>query len=226
MAVWCLNKRLMRDNPEILLYVAILLTSMFGVGLSVIAISYRKLIDKYYKLKEERDEFEKNIDKQKSAILDDARKKSAEIIQKTQLLTDETKSELTRELKNAIDKEVQNYMTTLAQSNKQITQTLQNISNDIKNTSLSEMDNFKNMLISESKRSQGEIETAINQVVKNLEAELEEYKANRIGQIEVQIAQVIEEVAMKVIGKSLSVKEHEDLVLSALDEAKKRNALN
>lgn len=216
----------MRDNPEILLYVAILLTSMFGVGLSVIAISYRKLIDKYYKLKEERDEFEKNIDKQKSAILDDARKKSAEIIQKTQLLTDETKSELTRELKNAIDKEVQNYMTTLAQSNKQITQTLQNISNDIKNTSLSEMDNFKNMLISESKRSQGEIETAINQVVKNLEAELEEYKANRIGQIEVQIAQVIEEVAMKVIGKSLSVKEHEDLVLSALDEAKKRNALN
>lgn len=54
----------------------------------------------------------------------------------------------------------------------------------------------------------------------NMEKELENYKALRLKQSEETITQIVKKVAQEVLNKSLSIEDHQKLVLDALDRAK------
>lgn len=54
----------------------------------------------------------------------------------------------------------------------------------------------------------------------NLEKELENYKAMRIKQSEATITKIIQQVAQDVLNKSLSMDDHQKLLIDALEKAK------
>ena len=59
-----------------------------------------------------------------------------------------------------------------------------------------------------------------------LQKELEEYKAMRMQQAERTITHVIQEVAQDILNKSLSLEDHEQLLIEALEKAKKEGAFD
>ncbi len=59
-----------------------------------------------------------------------------------------------------------------------------------------------------------------NSLVK-IEKEVEEYRQNKIEKVDEQIRQIVLSAAREVIGRAISLSEHEDLVSKALERAKK-----
>jgi F0F1-type ATP synthase membrane subunit b/b' len=70
-----------------------------------------------------------------------------------------------------------------------------------------------------------EEEKAVRQLRQKAEEEITAYKNQRLEEVESGINKMLKEVAEKVIGKSLSVKEHQDLITKALEEAKRKNVI-
>lgn len=64
-------------------------------------------------------------------------------------------------------------------------------------------------------------EYLIGEIIKKAEAEIEEYKKYQFEGIDEQIAQNVEKISKKVLGKAISLQQHEDLIWGALEEAKR-----
>ena len=54
-----------------------------------------------------------------------------------------------------------------------------------------------------------------------IEKEVEEYKRNKLTKVDEEIRQIVLSAAREVIGRAISLSEHEDLVSKALERAKK-----
>lgn len=59
-----------------------------------------------------------------------------------------------------------------------------------------------------------------------LEKEAQEYKENKLKAVDEQIRQIVLSAAREVIGRSISLTEHEDLVVKALERAKREKVFS
>lgn len=66
-----------------------------------------------------------------------------------------------------------------------------------------------------------ETQTLVANNIVKIEKELEEYKKNQFERIETEINSIVAATASKVLGRMVSLTEHEDLVRQALERAKK-----
>lgn len=66
---------------------------------------------------------------------------------------------------------------------------------------------------------------SINQKIAQTEKNIEDYKKEKLKEIDQKIYQIIEDVAKKTIGKAIDLSTHEELVLQALEKAKKEKIL-
>lgn len=60
-------------------------------------------------------------------------------------------------------------------------------------------------------------------MLSKVEKESEEYRKNKLGKIDEEIRQIVLSAAREVIGRAISLSEHEDLVNKALEKAKKEH---
>lgn len=61
----------------------------------------------------------------------------------------------------------------------------------------------------------------INQKIVQTEKNIEDYKKEKLKEVDQKIYQLIGEVAKKTIGKAIDISDHEQLVMEALEKAKK-----
>ena len=73
----------------------------------------------------------------------------------------------------------------------------------------------------EMKNASKTVNNSLQNLYKGYEAEVSEYKKGILSQIDKLGVDIIKQVSLKVLGKSLSKKEQEDLVIKSLEEAKK-----
>ena len=66
-----------------------------------------------------------------------------------------------------------------------------------------------------------EAQLLVANIVMRAEKELEDYKQNQLSKIDRQITQIVVAAAREVLGRAISLSEHEDLVNKALERAKK-----
>jgi membrane-associated HD superfamily phosphohydrolase len=66
---------------------------------------------------------------------------------------------------------------------------------------------------------------SISQKIDQTEKNIDNYKKEKLNEIDQKIFQMIEDVAKKTIGKSIDLSLHEELVIQALEKAKKENFL-
>lgn len=66
-----------------------------------------------------------------------------------------------------------------------------------------------------------EIRLSLEKAYKNVEIDVEEYKKARLSQVDKSLADIILQIARKVLVKEINREEHEKLVLKALEDAKK-----
>lgn len=94
---------------------------------------------------------------------------------------------------------------------------------EFKNEALVEMARFKKELEEKIVTVEGAAEKVLASEYDEIKAEIERYKASKIAQINSTAREVLIDVTKKVLGKSIDLRAHEDLVIQSLEDAKRQN---
>lgn len=169
-------------------------------------------------------------------LLQAANKKAEEII----LQAIELKHESVASLQNSQDTMIQNQTEALKQIsedlfskqqeevnkiNEENIKILINIYKDIEESAKSDFANYKKIVEEQTFQAEKIAEARINQEYQKLESEIAELKRKKLEELNNNINNMLLKISKEVIGKSLDISDHEDLVIKALDKAKKEGII-
>ncbi|OGM17840.1 hypothetical protein A2V56_04315 [Candidatus Woesebacteria bacterium RBG_19FT_COMBO_42_9] len=223
-------------SDTLLFYGAVFLTSVLGLTLGIVALSFRELIKKYYRLKEEYERQAAEFTAKKEALSQEAQKTAEKIVTEAQLkaqviiseagtFSTKSKEDFSREVKRATEIQIANFQAALANSQKEAGEAFGGISGSVRAEVQNQIVALRKALEEEINRSRAEARESINEAYQKVEEEVEVYKGIRLKQLDERIFEIISDVISKATGSVLNFDEHEDLVIKALEEAKKQNVL-
>lgn len=94
---------------------------------------------------------------------------------------------------------------------------------EFKNEAIVELARFKKELEEKVVTMEGAAEKVLAEEFDEVKAEIERYKVSKTAQIDSQARLILIDVTKKVLGKAIDLRAHEDLVLQALEDAKRQN---
>lgn len=205
-----------------LYYATVLLTALLGLSLGVVAYSFRKLIGKYVKLKEEQDQLLSSGRQKAEAVEQEARRKSgqiianaeaaaAKILEEAKVFSGQEKERMQALFKSVSDQEIKSFQEMFAASKSEISRALATVSKDIKAEAIGTVSELKGTLLG-----------VVGEAVKRVESEFQSQKKARLAKLDKEIFEIIGKVTVKVLGKALTLEEHQKLVIESLEEAKKQ----
>ena len=181
-------------------------------------------------------EIEEKAQKDYQGILQTANKKAQEILfQATQI-----KHESALGLQNATDGMIQNQTEALKQVsdilskkheeeinriNEENIKILINIYKDIEESAKTDFANYKKIIQQQTFEAEKIAQDRIRKEYEKLESEIQDLKQKKLQELNDNIYNFLSKISKEVIGKSLNMTEHEDLVVKALDKAKKEGIL-
>jgi len=223
-------------DTQLLFYGTIILTALMGIVLGWVAISYRKLIEKYDKIRTSAQEAEKGLEGQRAKVLEEANLQARQIITEAQtrsgkLLSeaasfgDQTKQLLADELQKVQAVELGYYQKALEDTKVQAQASLGGVSKDVKQEVVRQIDAVRTSLTGEIQKAQVETRQMLAASYKKMEDEIQVYKVERLKRVDEKIFEILKDASAKAIGKSLSLEDHEDVVVKALEDAKREHVL-
>lgn len=164
-------------------------------------------------------------------IIQEATKKAELIIQEAQIFSDETKTQFASNLQ-VVNKKHEEFL------NKRSAEILKLyeqfiidlrgdtegqfkiISKDMQNHSLASIGEFRESLEGERIFMHKQLETKVEEEYKKVQKHIEDYKLDQMRKVDKKIFDILHGLTRNVLGRSLSLKEHEDLVQRALAQMK------
>ncbi len=224
-------------NIEPIVFFALIIDIfILSLSLGAIVIYYTRTVRKLQALHKEQSTTQEETLKKSDLILEEAREKALKIISDANLFDDSTRKLFDQELKRIGEGQVKtleklsydllnSYQKELTDLKEHNIKMMNIISKDIENSTISELKGFKEILKKETFESQKIVEAKIEDAYKIAQKEIEDYKIERIKKVEDKIYEMIKNVSTFVLAKSINLDEHEQLVIDALDLAKKEGTI-
>ena len=184
---------------QIILYGSVLASLILAVALLSIASSRDKILKKYYSLKERG--LSVKMRKRAEKLLEESRLKAQKIVTDAEIFTDEARSNF----------------------NDELIKTLANISKNISDEALRDIDAFRKAMFVETVRAKELIGRRVEAQFEQVESQVQAYKRQRLEKADEEVTKMLAEISRKVLAKALSQDEHRELVIQALEEAKKKH---
>jgi len=215
-------------------YTAILI----GVCLSLLLIGvtylYITSVKKYLSLRDEKKRESANVDSvtaqriqeaegKAQAIINDSQSKAQSMLSNIQNLTNSINDEIQKELSKATELYAKSYGELLSSSKLETAKMVQNISKSINDAVLEEVRKMAELLRADLANSENEAKRVVVESYKKMEEQVRIYEQQRIKQIEDSMFLVVNDILGKALFKKIGKKEHDELVIKALEEAKKQN---
>ncbi len=178
------------------------------------------------------------------SLIEDARNTSLKVMQDAQakaqqILADSTsfsvasKNVLSKDLQDVASKQLSTFDTVSSQllseyksaletQEKKNISTLEGMSTELKGELLHEVDEFKDILHRETIESQQMVDQKISSEFKKLEEEINAYKARQLHNIDDKVYKILAQISKDVFGKVLTIEDHQDIILKALEKAKEQ----
>ena len=160
----------------------------------------------------------KEAKKEAEELLKNARKRSLEMIKGAEFFGEEAKEDLMEALLRVTEEYGNESKKVFDKAREDVSEVIKGILTDIKT------DVEKDVV-----EANETLKTSISEGIKNVEVDLQSFKKERMALVENQIAETVKirvnEIAEKILGKSLSLGDHEKLIMDALGEAKNDNVL-
>jgi len=209
---------------------------ILNLVLGGIVISYVKTLKKFQTLQKKESDIQSDAHKKASFILEEARNEAIKIVANANLFEDSTKKQFDQELKRISEGQVKTleklsydllnvYQKELADLKENNIKMMNIILKDIENSTIADLKDFREILKKETFASQKIVETKIEETYKAAQKEIEDYRTERLKKVEGQIYEIIKSVSMLALGKTLSLQDHEQLIIDALEKAKKEEAV-
>ena len=165
-------------------------------------------------------------------IIDDANNKAIDIINKANLSSDITSDNFNQEIKRITSLQIKEFEKATSDFLKLYTQVLQdlksknievfqNVSKDIEITTAEEIKNFISSMEELTVSLQKLVKKKIDSDYIEAKKEIKDYKEEELKKVNQGIYELLEKVSRLVLGKALSLSEHEALIEKSLEEAKK-----
>lgn len=94
---------------------------------------------------------------------------------------------------------------------------------EFKNEAVVEIGRFKKELEEKIVTVEGAAEKVLDEEYEEVKREIENYRQSKIAQIDATAKEIVIDAARKILGKSIDLRAHEDLVIKALEDAKRQN---
>lgn len=228
----------------------ILLTISLSIVLATLGLVIISLIFYYLRLHRKYDEVykqnlylkhhfsEKSLEKLNSAheksskIVAEAISQAEEIIQKAELLKDTRDKEFSKELielsriqkealKTKLSELQSGFLEEISNLKEDDINLFQNITKDIEDVATSEIQKFEKQLHDETIGGQSIVEQKINDAFAKANFEIIEYKKEKIEKADKEVFDILQTIAKNLLHKELSYEDHKDLIMEALEDAKK-----
>lgn len=200
------------NQPILLLVYIVSVTLLFGNLFFLIQL-YNQNIKTQKRLRE--------IDKKAIKIKEEADGQAREVLSKT---LDKVKSVLMesrylkQDLINDLDKNIRQVIQKeVGDLDKQSDQALLSIQQVAK----SEIENLQEALQMKVLNSQDQVDKEIKEELSRVKKVIESYKEHKLKQVDDEVNKIILEVSEEVLGKALSSNQHQEIVMEALEKAKK-----
>lgn len=181
-------------------------------------------------------ELEEKAQRDYQEIISSANKKAAEIISQANQINKDSmtsfNSSMTTMLENhknslnvnsqAISQEHQKEIREL---NQKIITLLSNVYKDIETTTKADLENYKEVIKKQTFEAEKQAQEHMKTEYEKLEKEIEIRKQERLQQLEANIYKILNTISKDIIGKSLDLSTHEELIVKSLDKAKKQGDL-
>lgn len=215
------------------LVIALLIVAM---ALTLLAISYARTLQKFQHFQSQEEDIKESAQKKATEIIDDARNKALSLIVDANSLQEGSKQIVSEGIrmaslsyiaifKKVADQMFRRYQKELESLKNINIKNIENISKDITNTSLAELGDFRQILKQETFDSQKIVEQKIEEEYQTTLKELQLYKQEKLKKLDNEIYNIIEKISTLAIRKSLSLEDHEELVIDALNKAKEEKIL-
>lgn len=223
-------------NELIVFYGSAVVVSLLGVVLVIVALSYHKALREVKGLRDENEllkkrgsslaEEELTRAREKShQIITQADAKASQIVSQADIFSAQVKQQFAADLKAIIAKEEIDFEGLQKQIHETATKVLQDVSQSVRSDTEKSVAQFQQTLSNEMKKSQEQVRQSIESGYANVVREIDEYKVLLLGQVERHIYEIVRTTTKKVIGSSLSIEEHQELIVKALEEAKREHIL-
>ncbi len=166
-------------------------------------------------------------------IYSDSQRKAKDIIQKAYNIKTATQKETdelfegflknrTSNLEKYLSVSLKEFKKVLDEGTLKNVQTLEDMSDILKKEMLSGVDSLTDAVKKETFESQRLLDTKVEQKYHDVESELSQYKSTKLKEIDQNLSSIILEVSANTLGKSMSLKDHQDYIMKILDEEKKK----
>lgn len=170
--------------------------------LGVVLAGYDKVLRELNRVKNGSEKINAEAREKAVRIIETAREKAVEIITEAKFGTMRESDNLSQRLDEVSEQKLVEYK-----------KMLQNVSKSIETTAVRELSEYRKSL---------ELETNLGQkaVGDKIVQELADYKAKRIAQIDLQIADAVKKILLDVLGRSISAEDQNKIIISSLEKAK------
>lgn len=217
------------------------LGGVFLAGLVIIYYTnvYKNLFKKETLLREQETEAHQKAEK----IMEHAHQRAEAIVREasqkaTQMLSqsESFKYDIERQMKEVFEKTLTDSAGIIKENSTDVKNQYVALFSDLQSQYMNEVKKITTTLESESKKGlaefesivkteitdfQGGIATQIDQQLKEVQTEIQTYKDAQMKTIETRIENTIRQLAKDLLGKSIPLEEHENLIFKALEKAKK-----
>lgn len=210
-------------SNETLLWASILITSVLGISLSLLAVSFLRLIRKEDALQKDYELLKKKLHFQTSKMIESSLKDSFDILNESKNKAKEIIASANYFNENAKD-EFGTFFEQIKQVEQQNYRDLsKNILEEFKKTLILVSNSASGVFDSEIKDFRASINRQRELLFSKIEQDLIEYKNLRIKELDKKINQLTIDTTKKIIGKSINNSQQEEIILNSLEEAKKIN---
>lgn len=233
-------------NPEILIFLAASLAGVLVVnilllmGFAFVVISFLK---RMHPTKDESIDLLKHAREKESSILlqtqdesarmiKEAAQNASHIVSNAELVVRSVERDIKTALSSQLQKEEQKlssisgeimtaYRAILESGKKEYDKTAESTARDIANGAHDAIKEFQTFFTEKTVQYQSVVDQHIKEWHAEARKEIHDYKRDAMKKIDDGIYQIVLSVAKNVLGKTISLEEHQALILRALDEAKK-----
>ena len=167
-------------------------------------------------------------------LLTSSHEKARKVLDDVSFISEQSKSELDKQLKMLTQKQLavleatsvnlmDIYKKAIEEEKVESLSIISQTSGAFKEEVMSEISKFEDVLHKETVETESELKEEVTKEYEGIKKELEEYKKNKLSYIDENIYDIISQVTKEILGKSLSVAEHEDIVIRLLEEAKRKS---
>jgi len=218
-----------------------LVATIFALSVTLVVVIYRfssNMKKSNCKTTMENDDSRENAEllsqtRQKAMrMIDKANNEALDIISKANLSADTASEAFKQEMSYVSSAQLKDFKKTTSDFIKAYLQvlqdlkiknieTFQNVSKDIEMNTIQEIKNFKESMEKLTALSQNEVKKKIDADYVASKKEIEDYKKEELQKIDSGIYELLEKISKLVLGKAISLSEHENLIEKSLEAAKK-----